>query len=87
MRKAGEMFTPAEARRLARLMAAWRGNPAQAGLATLDAATRALVRRAISAGLLEEGEEGRLAVRAEAAGFLRRLYVADGEDAHAAQHG
>lgn len=77
-------FTPAEARRLARLIATF--GPDGASLAGVEAPARALLRRAVSAGLVEE-RQGRLVARNEAAGFLRRLYVADGEQAFSAQHG
>lgn len=78
MREGGG-FTPAEARRLARLLRRLPEDPAEAG-------GDGLIGRAISAGLIERSASG-LRARPEARGFLRRLFTADGETAFAAQHG
>ncbi|MCX8998490.1 DUF6456 domain-containing protein [Rhizobiaceae bacterium BDR2-2] len=77
----GTGFTPAEARRLARLLKrlAPDAPPANAG-------EERLLRRAVAAGLAE-WSDGAFHPRPEARNFLRRIFAADGEAAFASQHG
>lgn len=75
-------FTPAEARRLARLLQA----AGKEAITAKNPQEQALLDRAVAAGLVEK-RGGGLAARPEAKSFLRRLFTADGEAAFAAQHG
>lgn len=75
-------FTPAEARRLARLLRSAAGD----AITAKDGAEQALLDRAVAVGIVTRCG-ARLQVRPEAASFLRRLFVADGETEFRAQHG
>lgn len=83
---ATKSFSPAEARRLSRLLAGMTPGSETCEISAHRGAMLELIRRAIAAGLVRE-QGGTLCPRPEARSFLRRVFSADGEEGFARQHG